>query len=337
MSLLVPLLLAPWEMRLELPASKELWQAKTASEWRDLFLAQDSQQLLRLPSLDECIRDSGLILPVKTRIDFHLSSLAVLSTYWSRISAYRQDVQQRSGGVSRNPLLTNAVYRDVKDVQESFKMIFNESWEHLGPTASMLYEHQFLFLHFSLEDVQSLAGKLGETEARRMIPILVEWVKSEDSRQAIWHAGQMLRAANLYTDILPAQSLVAIYHASVVLWAYSQILSINNSARVAGSASVQDDPTATVPLNGRGDAWQFIKLGKGTPVISVHCNLGEQGIMKQVPVSDGRAVMTSIVDSLLSKNGVTSSGQCQPLVAQLGRMMLELGHAAGRLSQHPLT
>lgn len=51
-----------------------------------------------------------------------------------------------------------------------------------------------MHLHVSLENIQLLTGKEDEKKARRTTPLLILWVEHQEIRQAIFHAGQIIRA-----------------------------------------------------------------------------------------------------------------------------------------------
>ena len=83
-----------------------------------------------------------------------------------------------------------------------------------------------LFLHTSLDDVQRFAGKEGESGARDIVPAMREWCFSKDARIAIWHAGQVLRAARSFKCTkLRGFHAVAVYFSALTLWVYGLIIS----------------------------------------------------------------------------------------------------------------
>jgi len=64
--------------------------------------------------------------------------------------------------------------------------------------ARILQELFMMNLHVSFEELQLFAGKEGPEEAHRVYPLLRQWYDSRRSRQAIYYAGQILRAADLF-------------------------------------------------------------------------------------------------------------------------------------------
>lgn len=321
-------------MRLALPASADLWEAKTAEIWRCLYLAKSiPSRLSSLPSVRNCIQELGQVLPFKDVVDPHLTSLIILSGLWPSIFCFRQLAQLRSDGESYNSLIVRSLYQEAKDMQDAFRVVFSGWCDGLGPATLVLHERMLMSLHVSLEDVQLLGGKVGEIEARRVVPMLSAWTKRREARQALWHAGQLLRAAKTYPGSIPASSMIAVYHASLVLWAYSAALSIENLAVPNTAVFAHDIPVKLVCLDGDNDVQQFLTVGQGTPVVTLHDQSMDSQAAKYIPIRDGRAVMTSVVDFILTKNGAPDTRDCLPVVANLGRLMLELGYAAGKMSR----
>ncbi|KAL2785561.1 hypothetical protein BJX66DRAFT_58108 [Aspergillus keveii] len=332
MSLQIPPLISPSELLLPLPASKDIWEAKSSSEWRRIFLAKDTNKLTPLPSLHNCIEKLDLVLPLRDVVDTQLTSLAVLSGHWPPIFYYRQRAQLRDGRDRQNSLVQTALYSDAKEALEAFSVVFTEWCGDLAPSVLILHERLLMSLYVSLEDVQLFGGKAGEAHARRKIPILTAWVKRRESRQAIWHAGQLFRAAKRFPNTLPATAMVALYHASLVLWAYAAVGSIEGPIIPTPDTCFQEDFSTLVRLDGENDAHYFVTLGRGTPVVTQDSRFAKQA-PEYVPIRDGRAVMSTVVDFIRTRNGAADSGECLPLVDNLGRLMLELGYAAGRMTR----
>jgi hypothetical protein len=152
-----------------------------------------------------------------------------------------------------------------------------------------------LHLNVSLEDVQLLAGAEGPEEARRVIPLLQEWAHSANARWAVWHAGQILRAAKASVlmpgngdrtmalrrqGTLRGPTAYAVYHASLALWVYSLL-----NEEWQGGMQVHDGRTGVaikreLGIPGAGPVWLdsdegaespdvqgFIHLGRGRPAL----------------------------------------------------------------------
>lgn len=288
-------------------------------------------------------------------IDVPESTLCILSGLWSLSWQYREwksVLQSPSGAQSRNSaLITNSLYQEILQILELFDVAMLDLPGGIQPSVSVLFQQQLMNLHVSLEDVQLLAGKAGEKEARRVLPLLITWAQSQESRQAVWHAGQILRVVNNHSATgLEGSSAVAVYHASLVFWAYSIV---SKSSLAIETAQRQDSTSGDpfrqwlkpehmqaaenkVDLSGeKGSATQrFIALGKGQPAIrrsftKKNANSNQSLIL----LTNTSAVMAEIIQLLRRKNDAESRlDDCSPLVENLARLMKTLGNAANGIN-----
>ena len=297
--------------------------------------------------------DACSIFDFQTLIDIQVSTLSILCGLWSLSWQYRERksvLQMPSSTQSRNSaLIANSHYQDILHILGHFELAMSDLPVDIQPVTLILFQQQLMNLHVSLEDVQLLAGKAGEKEARRVLPLLITWAQGQESRQALWHAGQILRIVKVHS-VVPwyGASAVAIYHASLVFWAYSIVL---KSSFASGSAQRQDLPTSNdyirpriksdhvgegqVDLCGEkgGASQRFIALGKGRPAIQELSWASTAGSCAEghslVSLSDTNAVMTEIIQLLRRSYDVESkSDECSPLVENLARLMKKLGNAA---------
>jgi hypothetical protein len=76
MSLLVPPVISYAEISLELPESRALWLAKSAHDWKDLYLAKRLGD--RLPHLAQCIYDVTPLSKSQDAVDLQMSIIIIL-------------------------------------------------------------------------------------------------------------------------------------------------------------------------------------------------------------------------------------------------------------------
>ena len=355
LSLLTPPLISYAEFSVTMPAPRILWDAKTSQEWKNLFLTTYTQPSISLPSLRTFMNDVCSISDFQTLIDVQVSTLSILSGLWSLSWQYREwksVLQFPASTQSRNSaLITNSFYQEILHILGHFEVAMSDLPGDMQPIISILYQQQLMNLHVSLEEVQLLAGKAGEKEARRVLPLLITWAQSQESRQAVWHAGQILRVVKESSATgLEGSSAVAVYHASLVFWAYSIV---SKSSLASESAPRQDQSTLSDPsrqgmkpehlqaaeskvdlCGTKGSASQrFIALGKGQPAIQKSTLLPTSENARQdeslVLLSNTNAVMKEIIQLLRRKNDIESRVEdCSPLVENLARLMKTLGNAA---------
>ena len=92
------------------------------------------------------------------------------------------------------------------------------------PEIDLFYAATSIFLYASLEELQLFASKEDKNEIRRVYHSTIEWINSIDSRRAILHAGQDVRAAKAISGAQLRGFLgIAVYHASLAFWSYSVV------------------------------------------------------------------------------------------------------------------
>jgi len=330
-SLLVPPLISYSEVSLELPCAPALWRAKSAEAWRDTYLDQAPSPSIRLPSLVNCVHDIQPLVKVQNSTDLQYSSLIILHATWGLIAEYRQlefvirlQSPERHGNAG---LISTSWYQELCQQLDHFRITVSECPGGMRPEQRMLQELFMMNLHVSFEELQLFAGKEGSEEAQRVYPLLKQWFENRKSRQAVWHAGQVIRAALAS----PANHLrdfyaVALYHASLAFWVYGMVsLGSSRSRQRRGSNLNTMTDTEYVVLNGEdtSDVRRFIALGRGTPVIQELPRSGEQ-IAGFAGLDNPKAVMEMVIQ-ILNKN---CNGALPPLVENLGQLVRDLGNAA---------
>lgn len=82
-----------------------------------------------------------------------------------------------------------------------------------------------MYLHAPLDDIQRFAGKHGEDDAHHALLALQPWRAARPiARTAIWHAGQVLRAARSVPPYqLRGADTIMVYYAALTLWAYAAL------------------------------------------------------------------------------------------------------------------
>ncbi|KAF4984072.1 hypothetical protein FZEAL_651 [Fusarium zealandicum] len=310
------------ELTLPLPAAKELWYAKTAREWKGVYLEREAGQTKRAPSVGDLFHDINLLAANRHRVDVQLSTAIYLHAFWAVILEYRtlcSACKTRSyarstlGGSSS--LLSSRHQQLVHDLQTFQSM--TACWPEISAQERLVLNLLMMNLHVSLDDLQLFAGKEGEEQARRIYPVLQQWAESPDSRSAVWFAGQVLRFAKLF----PAGQLknfyaVGVHHAALALWTCGVV---TRAARRQGMPLQQEtvylDEPESMALQ------RYISLGQGRPAIR-----GPSG-RDEASIEDPRASMEAAHEVLKSN---FSGGQNAPpaIVENLCILIRQLGCAA---------
>ena len=218
MSLLNQPLISYAELSADLPFSRDMWLAQTATEWKTIYLSRFNEMDERLPSIRSCVDDTSPIFKNQHLVDLQMTLIVIVSSIWRLIWQCREMKttinSPAKGGLRNNWLTANSLHQEISHLMQHLSLNCTEWGGVVNPAARLLHEQCLMHLHVSLEEVQLLAGREGEDEARKAFPILSAWAESPESRQAIYHAGQVVRAAKQYTGhTLRDASAVAVYHA----------------------------------------------------------------------------------------------------------------------------
>ncbi|KAK7899769.1 hypothetical protein LTR67_003514 [Exophiala xenobiotica] len=341
-SLLNQPLISYAELSLGLPSSPDLWMAKSAREWKDLYLSRQIKIKDCYKSVRHCLHDTSIIFDSDHVIDVQMALAVVLSSIWALIwqcRKMRETIPLDEKGKTRNHSSTvNFLHQEITQMVQHLTLNAAEWGGGMKPGATLLRELSLMHLHVSLGDVQVLAGKEGEEEARAVFPLLSAWAESTESRRSIFHAGQVFRAAKQYlTGMLRDASAVAVYHASLAFWAYAIFCNelVVSKADQEHAVSEQTSPHdgGRTPGYVRLDAadstelQRFLVLGKGIPCIGQWVPGHDSDYGDLVPLSDPVRVMATMTDFLHKKNAGDKPSR-PALVMNLTKLMSSLGAAA---------
>lgn len=327
------------ELSFSLPASRDLWRARSAEQWRSIYIAKTSDGPERtIPRVSEVMHCTEILDDFQKLVDMELCYMALLHGYWGQISAYREAIKFYMDGMSNKANTTHRLwlktqyqelYRDLSDFST---MILTSK----RPTAQLavMSEVLMMVLHVSPDVLQTFAGKAGEDEARRTFSSLEEsWVKTSEARYAIWHAGQTLHhARQLPPASLSEFNALAVYFACLTLWAYGLLscsASRNGSEQEVGNGSRSNSGYILMDSEENRETRAFLQLDRGVPGLTLNGN-PDDGVES---LSNPSAVL-SIARDIFRNNFPVVSEPLPPLVESLRNLLQDLGSgAAGRPSR----
>jgi len=316
MVLLTPPVISLAELHLSLPDNEALWQAPTANAWKELLLSQSVIPPTR-PSVIDCMNDITVLSSSNPLIDIHIAACVFLFASWGLVWQHKQSVAVTKPQSPGSLLLTSQHQNLTQSLNN-----FRANYDPYGP-AWILVELELLHLNISIEDVQLFVGLEGPQEAARVYPVLRTWGSTKSARQAVWHAGQIVRAVRSHPEEAVRDfHAVAAYHAGLALWAYGSLL--RATPRLAASEAHGTAPTVYLDGAETPESRRFIDVGRGTPAIS--CSEPKGGPAIPTFVDDGTAVMDTVSD-LLRQNQETKDVPRPALVDSLIELMagLEIG------------
>lgn len=268
MALLVNPLVSYTEVQLPLPDSAALWSAATPEQWKTAFSSQSNTQGLVVADL---IDDPEVLNTHRDSLDTALASLCVLSFAWTLTWEYtRLASLQRLRPRRWNALITTSRLDELLKLLGHLRLSIGTEMA-MSPGLAMRFELTHLHLHMPFEDIQIFAGMEGPEQARAVYPLVRDWVKSEGARRAIWHAGQIFRAAKLLSKgLIRGPEAILLYHASLAFWVYGLLFErqraadgndLGNDMAVSSAQDVCLDDTESLSLQ------RFTEFGSGRPCI----------------------------------------------------------------------
>ncbi|TWU76814.1 hypothetical protein ED733_005703 [Metarhizium rileyi] len=315
------------ELTLPLPEARELWLANSAQEWKAKYLERNASHSKRPPSVGDLFHDVHLLTANHARMDVQFSISIFLHGFWALILEYRQlsSVHRsrsyaNSLGGNPNLLLRSRHQELVKDLQ-SFHLIA-AGWQDMSAREHLLLNLLMMNLHVSLDDLQLFLGKEGEDQARRIYPILQQWVGSSEARSAAWCAAQVLRYAKLFPPgHLKDFYAVAVHHASITLWTCG-VVTRATRRHCAASQDAADpiylDSADSIAIQ------RFIGLEQGRPLIRGATTVRGAA---EASLHDPRACM-EVAQDILRMNFTQAQEGLPPIVENLIQLIQRLGNAA---------
>ena len=356
------------EYRLPAPHPRSLWLAKSASEWRDTYLgcppAGRTPRVMELLAQMPAVRtETGFCDRLHSKklafhilggmiVDHHLlaSGFRSMGDLTGEVDDSKCDGTDSEGGESDGGRWFDAAPDSASihtrrseleasisnyELQLAFVDIDLVS-THSGISYinSLPVAYLFMSLAVSVEDIEILAGKEGDGEARRMRRRMRRWTDSRASRKAVWCAGQVLRFFRTLRKVTSFHVVLA-YQAGLVLHAFAELLGRGENKETA--------IWATGNRKGRAEEagleWPHLCLNGSSPTLSANVqafiNDGAlvpflQGVSNEsMPVSllDAGEVVR-IVNEIIVDRTCTCEGLSWRLVQGLTGLLGELTVAA---------
>ncbi|TKA43684.1 hypothetical protein B0A54_05467 [Friedmanniomyces endolithicus] len=332
-------LISPAQLMMPLPACRELWLAPNAHAWQNAYIRLAPPSQADTPAMMEFFGHNAVLNQSVGVYDNTLCMLIACHGLGHEIWQYRAHARLLSGW--KNTTFRRDRRSDHMRLQRDLLDDLTTMLAHCdlqstsAPEMMLTLQLLMMLLHVDIEDVQTFSGKLGEEEARRVFPKIMQWSQNAESRVAVFHAGQIFRVARTFEKTrLRDFYAVALYHAALTLWVYGMITT--SAARKSGRQSPSAMTPrlsntshqsaalpARIPLDTADDraARSFQLLGQGTPGVY---NLQSEF----VPLPSSRGLMNTAA-SILKANFPQSTNGLPPLIDNLANLMGEIGKLSG--------
>lgn len=287
------------EFDLPLSFSRSLWDAKTAAQWKAIYLEEVPESSSTIVSLASILEDISSLSRIPRHADFRLAALASIHGISNMIAdcnrIFRSSSRQLSAGVA------NLWQQELLQLLEQFEFLAVEPLQRSTAAISLIYQTVSLSLYLPLGVLETFSGKDGEERSSAIYKSFIQKISPAHLRKASWHAGQVLRIARC----MPPGSLIAshsacVYFSALALWSLGTVFSLKGMA-----TDIETCGNETVFfLDGENDGdglRRFTVSGQGAPVLS---SAGQH-----VPLQDRPAVIRLFQQLFSSERGGCSFDQ----------------------------
>ncbi|PVH82824.1 hypothetical protein DL98DRAFT_413922, partial [Cadophora sp. DSE1049] len=325
------------ELSFSLPSSRSLFLANSAAAWKAKYLEHRTPLWRAPPRLIDALHDITILDDLQDECDVALCYTALLHGFWGQIWAYLEGCKFHLAGHkpdSAHQLWLTTQHRELCRDIETFKLSLARGSKNSSDLL-LTVELFLMILYVSPEELQRFAGKGGEEAAVQVIPSLEQWASTGHARKAVWHAGQVFRAAAQ----MPPAGLrdflaIAVYFASLTIWTYSNLCpssSRNGSERPKSRLSHLQDTTSVAIIDGP-------ETRETRAFLSGHLDSAALTLVKSLEPSiedfDGSNATTikladpnaalKIARDLYRSNFPVMDGPLPPLVENMGNLMRDL-------------
>jgi hypothetical protein len=250
------------EMDVPLPAASTLWTASSATQWLDLLMQDDTLRLTQPLSLREVLRHPGSLTAHKCIVDLKCTAAISTAGAWSLIQEYRAMHTLLPDGQGWNDFVLNCRYSELSSMLETLKADLCDSHSS-NPRNWILQELISLHLNASFNDISRYSGGGTELDARNAMPYVQRWLQTPQSRQAIWHAGQIFcHVRKLDSGTVADIYVLALYHAAVILWVWSLV------QQTQGNAPDKEDTKVILDGDESVEVQRYLKVCRGLPALT---------------------------------------------------------------------
>ncbi|KAF9768972.1 hypothetical protein IL306_013673 [Fusarium sp. DS 682] len=342
------------EMTLPLPSSNKLWYATSAEEWHAVWLALHKSEPQTRTSLADITQQLLIDKPrmMVTSVDSLSPEIRLLRAYglWDTI----WHCQQIASWLSDTSLHTTVPGLSAQIEATARALHASESHpdashdpqdpcalpgagiihaKEYAQNADLVHHYLNLALAAPLKRLSAFAGREGESEARRVLPALQEWVSGRDARRSLWHASMILSYAR---ELVPGRRrnifVLMIFHAGLVFWTYGVLLNAtalkyHRRHENGGFPQVSANNGAEFRLDGTLSqaAERFIACGIGSPVMLIE----RDNSTRVITVTDHPAVLLEEACLLLMRSDGGDLPHFTSGVAQLMSNLVQATQAVG--------
>ncbi|EHY53325.1 hypothetical protein HRR83_003533 [Exophiala dermatitidis] len=262
------------ELSVPVPFAHELWVAKSATEWKQLYLQLARGSPPEPISFTNLLPDPMTLGSLGPLYDGYYTKFCLLHAVSSMIGRHKQD-RSIFAPIDKSATRVSSFADDVQHqrivhILKHIKLCYEDLELRHTIELDLLFHLCSMHLYAPFEQMELAAGKEGPIEAQRADPALQRWISTGDSRHAAWHAGQILRLSRMWTfDQLKHYAVVAAYHAGLCLWVYG-VLSEQGKSGYLQNPTTSAEHSGYVMLDQEESiqTQRWISHARGDPAIS---------------------------------------------------------------------
>ncbi|RHZ64278.1 uncharacterized protein CDV56_105872 [Aspergillus thermomutatus] len=318
-----PAIISYSELTLPLPASRDLWLAPNAKAWKDIWVTRYRHLSLPELSLRDLLSDPSLFNQLPLGLDVGIAHSAILHGLAGQTWDFRQQVLLARSCRSEPRVWLTCGFKVVKMTSDASSRT---------AVATLFHEFVMMYLHTDVDSIQRFVGKYGEVEARRAYPGLQAWSHTKEARTAIWHAGQVFRAARQVPHFqLRGFDTLAVYHATVTLWVYG-LLQYGQKQPVDADTPMSEGNMTPNVYHGSEDqsTKAFISGNYGQPGLAIFTPAGSivpAGQKSFCSISKPRSIMAVALQVLKSNcPNPSPEHKLPPLISNICDLIRDLGN-----------
>ena len=313
MTLGVRALMSLFEYRPSVPQPKDLWLAKSHTEWSRIYIVQQHNYVPRV--MDLFIPMPNILL-ITEFLDSDLAMKVSFHLIGGLITEYQLSTQPPYS-MAHGPDSTQSRKRELETAIMDFHHVFSSHIcaRNIGP---FIVSYLSMMLNAPIRNIEILSGKAGEQEFHDMYQFMKDWPETAEAREAIWHAGQVLRLFKLL-DRLKSFQVIMAYHAGIVLFAYSVLSCINGRI----PATPTDSILHLNETSSSSHAEEFIRNGSCKPMLRSDFRGTERASVSLLATEEA----VQIISEVILNRSCNSEGLSPRLVNGLVNLLKDLASA----------
>ena len=321
------------ELALPTPHAKELWIAESSTKWKERYLEMQADNQTPAPSTIDCLADPSILSRLPRLFDhdlLQLSSLYGVSSMIHQYTEFHATFTITEGLATPECIVAGECqHRRLVQLLQGLRLDCEEGQGNDSPNAILISHFLSIHLYAQIDQMELVCGKEGKDEAQIAYQKVLKWSATQDARQAVWHAGQVLRSMRrLEHKHLTEFHVITSYQASLCLWIYG---TLSETGRGNINGTVESSSSTTTNYSSSSSPFQlgevlldreeslssqkWIAHGRGIPMISTAFSTGKQ----KVRLSETDLVMRTVLKDTLDR---FSGGDAPPILVDSFRYLM---------------